>query len=195
MHLTARPLTGRFVRLEPYAEDLKAEVRAALDQDPDAWSIMSITAYGEAFETWWSGAMTGMASGKRIPFAVRRLSDGKIVGTTSFHDPRPGHRGVEIGYTFIAPEARSGPVNPEAKLLLLQEAFGAGALRVEFFVDSRNARSQAAVTKLGAVREGVLRAHKVTYTGYVRDTVVFSITQAEWPVVRERLEARLRVAA
>ncbi|NEX94870.1 GNAT family protein [Caulobacter sp. 17J65-9] len=191
MHLTARPLSGRFVRLEPYSEDLKAEVRSALDQDAEAWSIMSVTAYGEGFETWWSDAMAGLASGKRIPFAVRRLSDGKIVGTTSFHDPRAGHRGVEIGYTFYAPEARSGPVNPEAKLLLLQEAFGEGALRVEFFVDSRNARSQAAVTKLGAVREGVLRAHKVTYTGHIRDTVVFSITAPEWPAVRERLEARL----
>jgi RimJ/RimL family protein N-acetyltransferase len=195
MHLTARPLTGRFVRLEPYRADLKAEVRAALDQDPEAWAIMSVSALGEAFEGWWSAAMADMASGRRIPFAIRRLSDGKVVGTSSFHDPRATHRGVEIGYTFIAPEARSGPVNPESKLLMLQAAFDAGALRVEFMVDTRNARSQAAVLKLGAAKEGVLRAHKVTHTGYVRDTAVFSITQAEWPAARERLQARLSVPA
>jgi len=195
MHLTARPLTGRFVRLEPYAAELKDEVRAALDQDPEAWSIMSVTAYREGFETWWATAMRDLEAGRRIPYAVRRLSDGRVVGTSSFWDPSATHRGVEIGYTFFEPAARAGAVNPASKLLMLQTAFDAGAVRVCFTVDTRNARSQAAVLKLGAVKEGVLRKHKITHTGYVRDSAVFSVTDAEWPTVRERLLARLSVPA
>lgn len=194
MHLAVRPLTGRCVRLEPYAPELRAEVRAALDQDAEAWAIMSVTAYGEGFETWWSTAMRDLAAGRRIPYAVRRLSDGRVVGTSSFWEPSATHRGVEIGYTFFEPAARSGVVNPASKLVMLKTAFEAGALRVQFTVDTRNARSQAAVLKLGAVKEGVLRKHKVTHTGYVRDSAVFSVTDAEWPQVRRGLEARLAAA-
>lgn len=82
-------------------------------------------------------------------------------------------------------------MNPEAKLLMLGEAFGSGAHRVEFRVDARNAVSQAAMAKLGAAKEGVTRQHLVTWTGHVRDSVVFSILADEWPPVREGLEARL----
>ena len=83
-------------------------------------------------------------------------------------------------------------MNPESKRLLLANAFDAGAIRVEFMIDVRNARSQAAVEKLGGTKEGVLRNHKITWTGHVRDTAVFSITDADWPAVRERLDFRLR---
>jgi N-acetyltransferase len=98
---------------------------------------------------------------------------------------------VEIGATFLNPDVRAGAVNPEAKLLMLGHAFNSGAVRVQFTVDTRNERSQAAVAKLGAVREGVLRRDKRTWTGYIRDTVVFSIIDSEWPEVRIRLEQRL----
>ena len=86
-------------------------------------------------------------------------------------------------------------MNPECKRLLLQHAFDHGALRVELVTDALNARSRAAIAKLGAVEEGVLRAHKVTWTGRVRDTVMFSILASEWPAVRERLDARIAAAA
>jgi N-acetyltransferase len=86
---------------------------------------------------------------------------------------------------------RGGPANPEAKMLLLAHAFASGAVRVQLRVDARNMRSQAAVAKLGAVREGVMRRDKITWTGYIRDSVVFSILSDEWPTVRAGLERRL----
>ena len=116
------------------------------------------------------------------------------MGTSSFRGLRYEHRGVEIGSTFLHPDVRSGPVNLESKLLMLTHAFDAGAIRVEFLVDERNSRSQAAVLKLGARQEGVLRKHMITWTGHVRDTAIFSIVDFDWPGVRERLEFRLREA-
>ena len=179
------PLEGRFVRLEPFVPALKAEVRAAMDCDAETWAIMSTNGSGEDFEGWWAKA------GGRLPYAIRRLSDGRVVGTSSYMTFRPEHRGLEIGSTFIHPEVRGGPVNPESKHLLLANAFDEGVVRVEFMVDVRNRRSQAAVNKLGARQEGVLRRHKITWTGHIRDSAVFSITDQDWPVVRAGLEARL----
>jgi RimJ/RimL family protein N-acetyltransferase len=191
MHLPVAPLEGRFVRLEPFTQDLKDEVRSALDVDPEAWSLQTINGRGEGFEGWWAGAMRETARGDRSPFAVRRLADGAVVGTTSRLDIRPEHRVFQIGWTFYRPEVRGGVVNPECKLLLLESGFEAGAQRIELMVDLRNLRSQAAVLKLGAVKEGVLRRHKLTWTGHVRDTVVFSIVPDEWPAVRDRLRERV----
>ena len=134
-----------------------------------------------------------MGAGSRITYAVRRLGDGAVVGTTSFFDISAAHRRVEIGMTFLTEGARAGPVNPDIKLAMLSHAFGAGAVRVELVTDARNLRSQAAIARLGAVREGVLRRHKITWTGHVRDTVMFSITDLDWPAVRAGLEARLDI--
>jgi RimJ/RimL family protein N-acetyltransferase len=183
-------LEGRHVRLEPFAPELKSEVREAVDCDPDAWAIMPINPTGEGFEPFWSAAC-GANPGQRLAYAIRRLSDRRVVGTSTFYTEMRSQGGVEIGTTFLHPDVRSGVVNPEAKLLMLGHAFSGGALRVQFKVDTRNARSQAAVAKLGAVREGVLRKDRVTWTGYVRDTVCFSILDHEWPAVKARLEARL----
>ena len=132
------------------------------------------------------------ASGERMAYAVVRRDDGAVVGSTSYLNIRRLHRGLEVGATFLRPEARSTPINPESKRLLLGHAFDAGAIRVEFMIDVRNARSQAAVEKLGAFREGVLRQNKITWTGHVRDTEVFSIIDGDWPAVRQRLDYRLR---
>ena len=97
--------------------------------------------------------------------------------------------GVSIGTSFLHPSVRGGPANPEMKLLMLDHAFDCGAERAQFKVDTRNRRSQAAVAKLGAVREGVLR--RDTWTGYIRDTVVFSILDHEWPELKARLQQRV----
>lgn len=191
MNLTIKPLEGRYVRLEPITPDLRDELRGAIDCDPASWEIMSVNGCGEGFEDWWGALLGESDRGERVGFAIRRKSDGKIVGTSSYLNIRRLHKGLEIGSTFLHPDARSGPVNPESKRLLLGHAFDAGVIRVEFMIDVRNARSQAAVEKLGASKEGVLRSHKITWTGHVRDTAVFSITDFDWPGVKQRLEFRL----
>ncbi len=188
------PLQGRFVRLEPFTAELKAEVGAMLDGEDEIWEIMSSSGQGEHFEAWWAAGMAEQVRGERMSYAVRRLSDGRVVGTTAYLTLRPAQRGLEIGTTFLHPQARGGAVNAECKRLLLAHAFAAGMVRVEFMVDVRNARSQAAVTKLGARHEGVLRRHKITWTGHIRDTAVFSILDEEWPTVREGLDRRLAKA-
>lgn len=195
MDLSSTALQGGFIRLEPYAEALKSEVQGALNGDPEAWALFARPGHAEHFERWWAEAARLAAEERWVNYAVRMLNDGRVVGTTSFLTVRPEHRGVEIGATFFQPDVRGGVVNPEAKLLMLGHAFACGAVRVEIVTDLRNLRSQAAIAKLGAVREGVLRKHKVTWTGHIRDTVVFSVTEEEWPVVRAGLETRLLALA
>ncbi len=127
-------------------------------------------------------------------FVVVRNTDGAIVGSSSYMDIQPAHKHVEIGSTWYAAEARGTAVNPESKLLLLTHAFESlGCVRVTLKCDGRNERSQRAIAKLGATREGVLRKHRIQPDGFVRDTVYFSILPDEWPLVRERLRARLGV--
>lgn len=191
MQLEPQILDSRFVRLEPYAAHLREEVRRALDCDPDSWNLFSHSGQGERFDAWWDGAMEQQARGEQVAHAVRRLSDGAVVGTTSFLNIRRPHQGAEIGATFYRPDARGGMVNPACKLLLLDRAFKDSALRIDIVTDARNLRSQAAIAKLGAVREGTLRRHKVTWTGHIRDTVVFSVTDLDWPQVRAGLKRRL----
>jgi RimJ/RimL family protein N-acetyltransferase len=191
MNIQSLPLEGRYVRLEPITADLRAELKAAIDCDPESWEIMSTNGCGEGFEDWWGALQGETERGERLGFAIRRLSDNRVVGTSSFLNIRKLHKGLEIGSTFLHPDARSGPVNAESKRLMLSHAFKAGAIRVEFMIDVRNARSQAAVEKLGADKDGVLRNHKITWTGHVRDTAVFSITDADWPGVKQRLDFRL----
>jgi RimJ/RimL family protein N-acetyltransferase len=190
VELDFRALEGRFVRLEPFIPQLKEEVRAALDSDAEAWAIMPINPTGDGFDEYWSVAC-GAAVDERMAYAIRRRSDGRVIGMSSFYTALASQGGVEIGTTFLHPDERGGVANSESKLLMLQHAFDGGALRVQFRVDTRNVRSQAAVAKLGAVREGILRRDRLTWTGYVRDTVYFSILTDEWPAVKERLEARL----
>jgi RimJ/RimL family protein N-acetyltransferase len=190
MEIDFRPIEGRFVSLEPLAPALKEAVRAAVDCDPETWAIMPENPMGERFEAWWASVL-GAPGGQRLTYAIRRRSDGRVVGVSSYLTAAASQGGVEIGGTFLHPDARSGAVNPDSKLLMLGHAFACGALRVAFRVDARNTRSQAAVAKLGAVREGVMRQDRITWTGYVRDTVVFSILAREWPEVRSRLERRL----
>lgn len=121
------------------------------------------------------------------------LDTGRVVGSTSYLNIRPDHRGLEIGTTWIASERHSTSINPESKLLLMRHAFESlGAVRVEYLVSVLNIRSQRAVAKLGAVREGVLRNRWVQPSGDVRDCVVFSVTHTEWPGVRDGLVQRLR---
>lgn len=190
MNLAVEGLENRFVRLEPFAPALEDEVRAALDCDPAAWEGMVSAAHGPHFDGWWASALAAMQAGSRIAWAVR-TPDGRVVGTTSLYEIRPEHRRCELGSTFYRPEVRGGAVNPACKRLLLAHAFDGGAIRVEIITDALNAASRAAIRKLGARDEGVLRKHKITWTGRVRDTAQFAILDDDWPEVRRRMDERL----
>ena len=191
MTFTATPLAGRFVRLEPLADDLRTDLRRAIGGQDPIWDIMASNASGDRFDPWWAQALDDIRSRRRVGFAVRLQADGEVVGTTSFLHVDPANRGVEIGSTFLNATARAGPANPDMKLAMLRYAFDQGAVRVELRTDGRNLRSQAAIAKLGAVREGVLRKQKILWNGEARETVVFSVIDEEWPTVQARLEARL----
>lgn len=190
MNLAFQSLAGRFVRLEPFVPELKADVRAAIDCDSETWAIMPTNPMGNRFEEYWSAACDAPLSA-RMAYAIRRLSDQRVVGMSSYYTALAGQGGVEIGSSFLHPDVRGDVVNPEAKFLMLDHAFASGAVRVQFRVDTRNQRSQAAVAKLGAVKEGILRRDRLTWTGYIRDTAYFSILDDEWPAVKLRLQQRI----
>ena len=184
-------LTGRFVQLEPLDERHRDGLRAAAD-DERIWAHTLIDARGPGFDRWFDDARARLAAAQQLPFAVRRLADQALIGSTSYLDPAPQHRRVEIGSTWYVPAAWGTVVNPECKVLLLTHAFEMlGMNRVQLCTDLRNTRSQAAIAKLGAVKEGVLRNHMITQGGRIRDTVVFSIVVSEWPQVKEALTARV----
>lgn len=190
MQLIAKNLTGRFVQLEPLAEAHREGLRAAAGE-PALWSFMPMDGGGPGFDAWFDAAKKMHQLGAHMAFAVRRRTDNMLVGSTRFLEIVPEHKRAEIGWTWYATAAHAGPVNPECKLLLLGHAFDAGANRVELKTDARNARSRAAIAKLGAKEEGIFRSHMVVRDGHIRDTVYFSVIRSEWPGVRAGLEARL----
>jgi RimJ/RimL family protein N-acetyltransferase len=128
----------------------------------------------------------------RIPFAIVIKDTGAVAGTTSYLDIKPADRGLEIGYTWLGKAFQGSYVNPENKYMLLRHAFETlDAIRVQLKTDGRNIQSQRAMSKMGAKLEGTLRKHVVLPDGYLRDSVMFSITDDEWPDVKSALEARL----
>ena len=194
MRLQPAVLDDLYVRLEPLAEAHREDLRAAAAADPETWTkLYPYSWLGDAFEPTWARVLDEAAAGRTIAMAV--MADGRCQGTTNFLAIDQAGGTVEIGGTYYAPPLRGGAVNPAAKRLMLGHAFASGARRVAFRVDAINARSRAAVVKLGAVQEGILRQDRVTWTGRVRDTVIFSVLADEWPGVRERLDARLAAVA
>ena len=191
LELPHRALSNAFVTLEPLSEAHREPLRAACAADPDIWEAQySLSLLGEHFDRFWTEKRPAdAASGAWRHFAV--MIGDRCVGLTAFLKIDRANAGLEIGLTYYAPEARGGPVNPSAKRLLLGEAFEAGFGRVQFHVDETNARSRAAVLKLGATFEGVQRWDRIVWTGRRRSTAVYSIIAAEWPAVRAALDQRL----
>ena len=171
----AAPMQEGEVRLEPLAEAHRIALKAACAEDPDIWQIYSISYGPEQFDESFDLLL---ARSNWIPFAI--LSDGKLVGISCYISVDRDRGVLEIGNTYYVPALRGTGFNRKVKDLMLDRAFGCGFRRIEFRVDARNQRSQAAMAKLGAVREGVLRADRITWTGHVRDTVLFSILADEW---------------
>jgi N-acetyltransferase len=186
--LGPRTLTGRFIALEPIEARHHAQLLEA-GADPETWTYIPVDNFAARLP--WMVEENRL--GRLMTFVVRR--EGRLVGSTSYLAISPADARVEIGFTWYTREARGGPVNPEAKYLLLQNAFAAHYNRVEFKTDAKNARSRAALLKLGAREEGTLRGHMWMPQGYFRDSVYFSILAAEWPDIRSRLERRLAAYA
>ena len=187
-------LEDRYVQLEPLALSHATALFAA-SQTQEIWRWLPIPMFASAneVERWITEALKVQETGAEVAFAIVRRSDGVAVGSTRYLDIRRPHRALEIGWTWLAREVQRTPVNTEAKLLLLTHAFEThGAVRVQLKTDERNEQSRAAISRLGAVFEGILRNYQTRpYDGYVRNTAMYSITAAEWPAVKVRLVSRL----
>tara|TARA_B100001540_G_scaffold311936_1_gene332225 strand:- start:600 stop:1202 length:603 start_codon:yes stop_codon:yes gene_type:complete len=188
--LLARPvvLKGQLVRLEPLSQD-HAQGLYNRGRARDDWAYLPRACFIDLADTrqWIDEAL---ATPGQLPFAIVETGKGKVVGSTRYLNIRPEHRGLEIGWTWLGQEWQRTGVNTETKLLLLTHAFERlGCVRVEFKTDARNERSQRALERIGATREGVLRKHMIVQGEYARDSVFFSIVDSEWVTVRQHLQA------
>lgn len=190
-------LAGRHVTLRPLRENDADQWVAALGEEETArelWAWMPTPVPSTDAEAHQVVAdhLARQDAGQSVCFTQIDNATGRLAGLTTYYDIVPALRTLAIGWTWIGKPYWGGGVNPESKLLLLQRAFDdLGAARVVWHVDIRNERSQAAVRKLGAVEEGVLRKHRIRPDGSWRDTVQFCLTDDDWPTARDRLQARL----
>ncbi len=185
-------LTGRHVALEPLRGEHLTGLLAAAD-DERIWSWMPARLQRrDAMLRFVDAAMQRADAGTEFTFAVVLRESESIVGSTRFMDVNSDDRGIEIGGTWYSPSVWATRVNPEAKLLLMQHAFETwGAIRVYFKTDELNERSRAAIAKLGAQYEGILRNHRIRTDGTYRGSAVYSVLEDEWPGVKTRLLTRL----
>jgi len=162
-------------------------------KDPDTWAYMPVTIRApDDIEQLVERALAAKQCGNEFPFVVIDRNSGTIVGSTRLLDQSPQNRSAEIGFTWIAAPARRTRINTECKYLLLKYAFETLKLiRVQIKTDSRNLRSQNAIERIGFVKEGVLRRHRILPDGYVRDSVYYSMIAEEWPQASQRLRRML----
>lgn len=185
-------LEGKSVRLEPLRVDhLPALCRVGLDEAIWRWTA-NIVKDESDIERYVREALADQAVGKAVPFVTIEAATGTVVGSTRFGNIDPVNRKAEIGWTWINPQWQRTAINTEAKLLMLTHAFDAlRCRRVELKTSTRNARSRAAMLRIGATEEGTLRQHMINPDGSSRDSVYFSILDGEWPMVKERLAGML----
>ncbi len=189
---TPLALEGYGIRLEPLTP-VHQDGLATAAGDGRLWELW-FTSVPEPQETgvYIADALEGQRAGHMLPWAVRELTTGAIVGSTRYHDVMPGIDRVEIGYTWYAAGWQRSHVNTACKLLLLAHAFESlGCQVVGFRTDNFNFASQRAIAALGARKDGVIRHHQARRDGSVRDTVMFSILASEWPDVKRHLATRL----
>lgn len=193
MKLAPVTLENAHVRLRAFAAETdRAELYALVERAPEIFRLWYARGPGDWVGDWVQSIRERTESGTMIAFAVTRPSDGTFLGVTSYLDPSEAHKAAEIGMTCYAPEAQGTVVNPSCKRLLMGHLFEAwGARRVQYQVDNRNERSKAAVLKLGARLEGVLRSNRTLPDGFIRDSAMFSILPSEWPEVKAKLDARI----
>jgi RimJ/RimL family protein N-acetyltransferase len=201
-------LEGQHVRLEPLSL-AHEEALIAAASDGELWNstVTIVPSSPAGMIDYIQVALNGQAQGRELPFVIIRkrgtgvppvktsgegVRSNEVVGTTRFYDIKPNDRGVAIGYTWLSKSAQRTAVNTESKLLMLTHAFEHwGCIRVELLTDVLNEQSRAAILRIGSREEGILRSHMIMPSGRIRDSVIFSIIQEEWPEVKVRLRASL----
>ncbi len=186
-------LRGRSVSIEPltpaHAEDLR---EAARFPEIWQWTLRKIDS-DASFDAWLAWSLEEAKSERALVFAIREAATGRAIGSTRYFDIQPANRGLEIGFTWLTPRVWRTTVNTECKYLLLRHAFEQlGCVRVQLKTNSKNARSRAAITRIGGTMEGILRRSALEADGVsFRDTVFFSILDDEWPARKAMLEDKL----
>ena len=182
-------LSGAHATLEPLAREHLGAVRAAA-ADGELWKLWYTSVPApEATAAWLEAALEMRERQGALPFVVRSKASGEIVGSTRYFNVDTAHRRLEIGHTWYAKRAQRSAVNTECKLLLLTHAFEAlDCIAVEFRTHFFNFASRAAIARLGAKQDGILRNHQIMPDGTRRDTVVFSVIDGEWPAVKRNLQ-------
>lgn len=171
------PMTGDGCRAELFSEQFRHLLKMACAEDPEIWEIYANNFGPDGFDDNIDRYVAGPNNRTFVLFEGDELA-----GMSSYLGIDPTRQLLEIGGTYYRPRLRGTGFNRRAKDMMLRRAFDCGIRRVEFRVDKRNTRSQAAMRKLGAVKEGVIRADRITWTGHVRDTVLFAILKDEWPI-------------
>ena len=192
MQFDSTPLSQEHTRLLPM-EVAHASALYDAGRHPEIWDYLPARMSSfEDMERFIENALQQKATGNEFPYVIQEVQTGRIVGSTRYCDIQPAHKNLEIGWTWLTPDMWRTPINTECKFLLLQNAFESlSILRVCLKTDARNTRSQRAVERLGAVKEGVLRRHRILPDGFVRDSIYYSILDTEWPVVKAGLEKRM----
>ncbi len=184
-------LEDAVLRLEPFTEGHREPLRAAGD-DPDLWRFHGLNQHARTFDRYFDHYLRQTEAGRECAFAITDRTSGAVAGSSCYLAISPENKRLEIGSTWYAKPFQGGHVNPAAKRLLIGHVLETlGWNRVEFKLDSRNARSWAAMKKLGAVEEGIHRNHMILPDGHVRHSVWFSLTPEDWPGVKAGLDARL----
>ncbi len=186
-------LEGKHIRLEPLRQS-HAEGLLKAGQASEIWDWLAVRLNTlEAARKFIDAALQAENTGSEYAFAVVMKEGNRIVGSTRYMDVQAAHLGVEVGWTWYSPDVWGTAVNPEAKLLLLGHAFEKWhARRLQLKTDDKNVHSQAAIKKLGAKYEGVLRNHRIRPDGTMRHTVMFSIIDSEWPGIKAGLLKRIK---
>jgi RimJ/RimL family protein N-acetyltransferase len=193
--LEIKPITlhGKYVRLEPMTE-AHVSALAEIGVGQEFWDFM---VYGrmdneDDMRGWVRDILSRAEKGTDLPFVAIQLESGRVAGATRYLNIMPNDRWLEVGGTWYGLDFQRTAVNTECKLLLLTHAFETlGCIRVQIKTDSLNLRSQSAIERLGAVKEGVLRNHMILPNGRVRHSVFYSILDTEWPDVKTRLQTLL----
>jgi len=186
-------LQGRRVRLEPLSTWHLPGLKEAIE-DGHLWDIpVTFVPPPEGLDKFFEDAECAFDAGRELTFATLDAGSGRVVGSTRFRCIEAGHRRAEIGFTFLAASSQRTHVNTEAKYLMLCHALEVwGCNRIELLTDERNIKSRAAIQRIGAREEGILRSHMVMRDGFIRNSVMYSVVAAQWPEVKAGLQAKMK---